>query len=221
MDQQILARYNSAEGATSYTGKWEKRWTERLNNRNEQALLRRILDEIGYLGDDSIALDLPCGYGRLFPLVSRHTGKVFEGDWSFHLLKEARAYLARSGGSAPPAGFVRGTALRLPFRDDTFDLVLSVRLCHHISSEDERIEYVREILRVSRQYALFTYFDTDSVKNRIHSFRRRFNAKRPKWTLSNDQVRAVAADAGFEVLRLTPLSRLFSGHRFALMRKRP
>lgn len=220
MDQSILARYNSVEGAKSYTRKWEKHWTERLNNQNEQALVNRILDRIGYLGDESIGLDLPSGYGRLAPLASRCVGRLVEGDWSFHLLGEAREHLAGAEGMRPPVGFVRGTALQLPFADETFDLVLSARLCHHISSEAERLRYVQEVLRITRQYAVFTYFDSASLKNRLHAVRRRINGKRAKWTLSNAQVRVAAENHGFEVLDLVPLSRLFSGHRFAVVRRR-
>lgn len=219
MDQSILARYNSVEGAKSYTQKWEKHWTERLNNRTEQALITRILDSIGHLGEDSLGLDLPSGYGRLAPLVSRYVGRLVEGDWSFHLLGEARDYLSGADAS-PPLGFVRGTALQLPFADESFDLVLSARLCHHISSEAERLRYVEEVLRISRNYAVFTYFDSGSLKNRLHSVRRRFNGKRAKWTLSNAQVRDAAERMGFDVLDLVPLSRLFSGHRFAVLRRK-
>lgn len=220
MDQSILSRYNSAEGAKSYTRKWKKHWTERVNNRTEQVLLERILDRIGNLGDNSVGLDLPCGYGRLAPLVSQNVGRLVESDWSFHLLGEARTFLAGASDMRPVLGFVRGTALQLPFTDQTFDLVLSARLCHHISAESERLQYVEEVLRISRNYAVFTYFDVSSLKNRLHSARRRFNGKRPKWTLSNAQVREIADRMGFDVVDLVPLSRLFSGHRFAVMRRR-
>jgi ubiquinone/menaquinone biosynthesis C-methylase UbiE len=221
VDQQILARYNSADGAKSYTRKWQKHWTERVNNRTEQALLTRIFNDIGYLGDDSLGLDLPCGYGRLFPLVSANVARMVEGDWSFHLLQEAREFLNHAAPEVrPPMGFVRGTALKLPFADRTFDLVLSVRLCHHISSEEERLNYAREVLRISGNYAVFTYFDTDSVKNRVHRLSRLLKEKRAKWTLSNAQVRAVAEESDFEVLQLAPLSRLFSGHRFAVLKRK-
>ena len=220
MDESILARYNSVDGAKSYTRKWEKHWTERLNNRTEQALVKRILERVGDLGPNSVGLDLPCGYGRLAPLASRNVGRLVEGDWSFHLLCEAREFLGETA-VARPLGFVRGTALNLPFPDATFDLVLSARLCHHISREDERLRYVHEMLRIGRGWVVFTYFDTYSLKNRLHSARRRFNGKREKWTLSNEQVRTAADNMNYEVIDLVPLSRLFSGHRFAVLRRNP
>jgi SAM-dependent methyltransferase len=115
---------------------------------------------------------------------------------------------------------VRATALGMPFADGTFDLVLSVRLCHHIREYVERLQYVREILRISKQWAVFTYFDFHSVKNQLREFRRRFNKKPPKWTLRASEIQKLANDAGFDLIRLIPLSYLFLGHRYAVLRRR-
>jgi hypothetical protein len=74
-------------------------------------------------------------------------------------------------------------------------------------------------MRVSRKWLVFTYFDTESIKNRTHEFRRRFNGKRSKWTLDSQEVKEVSQSAGFEVVRSIWLSRLFSGHRYVLLRR--
>jgi hypothetical protein len=76
-----------------------------------------------------------------------------------------------------------------------------------------------EVLRVSRRWALFTYFDVASFKNRTHESRRRHNGKRSKWTLGFDQVQGLAYSQGFQVARWGWLSRLFSGHRYTLLRR--
>lgn len=219
MDAHILDRYNSRRGAASYTHKFEKHWTERLNNVREQKLVRRLLGTIPKSELIGPALDLPCGYGRLSPLVREVAPRVVMGDWSFHLLREAAAFLRQEGDTPRHGGFVRGTALCLPFPDRVFDLVLSVRLCHHISSREERLAYVGEILRISNRWVLFTYFDTDSFKNLSHERRRKFKNKRPKWTLTAAEVAEKAEEAGYEVVESVPLSRLFSGHRYTMLRR--
>lgn len=219
MEKHILDRYNSAQGAASYSGKFEKHWTERFNNRREQQLVRRLLGQIPRTDLAGLALDMPCGYGRLYPLVREVAPRVVEGDWSFHLLHTARQYLAGRNPDTAPQGFVRGTALALPFADAAFDLVLSVRLSHHISSHDERHRYVREVLRVSKKWVLFTYFDAQSLKNVLHDLKRRFIHKREKWTLNAEEIAALAAEAGFEVVSSVPLSRLFSGHHYVSLRR--
>lgn len=220
MDEKILNHYNSPEGATDYVGKFERRWTERINDWNEQRLLRRLLRSSGVGKVLGFALDLPCGCGRLYPLVREVANRVVEGDWSFHMLSQARTSASNGDTPGPALGYVRGTALTLPFSDRAFDFVLSVRLCHHIREHVERIQYIQELMRVSGKWLVFTYFDQTSLKNCLRDFRRRFNGKRAKWTLHPGEVDALARSAGFDVVRSVPMSRLFSGHRYALLRRK-
>ncbi len=220
MDQEILTRYNSPEGATDYAHKFERHWTERINNWHEQRLLRRLLRDAGIGKLEGIALDLPCGYGRLQAIVGELGARVIEGDWSFSLLTTAKRYHAEQDSRELPAGYVRATALQLPFRDRAFAFVLSVRLSHHIREQHERIQHLREAMRVSGEWVMFTYFDAASVKNRTHERRRRSNGKRSKWTLSFEQVQNLAQAEGFQVVQWAWLSRLFSGHRYTLLRRK-
>jgi len=69
MDKDILSRYNSPEGATDYANKFERHWIERINNWNEQRLLQRLLRSVAVGRFDGWALDLPCGYGRLYYIL--------------------------------------------------------------------------------------------------------------------------------------------------------
>ena len=220
MDKDVLDRYDSALGATRYKTKFKRRLTERVNNRHEQRLLRRVLRTIADEKPLELALDLPCGYGRLYPILREFTHHVVEGDWSSHLLQIAQEYQRKDSLHSPAAGYVRTTALAMPFPDGTFDLVLSIRLCHHIREYAERLQYVREILRISKQWAVFTYFDFHSIKNQVREFRRRFINKSPKWTLRASDIQGVADEAGFDIIRLIPLSYFFSGHRYAVLRRR-
>ena len=219
MDENILARYNSAEGADDYLHKFERHWTERVNNWHEQRLIRRFLRSVSRVDPGGLALDLPCGYGRLYPIVRELGIPVVEGDWSFPLLTTARRIHARRFGLDSLQNYLRATALALPFGDATFEFVISARLSHHIREHDQRLQHLREVLRVSRRWAMFTYFDADSVKNHMHELGRRFNGKRPKWTLTIDEVRTVGHAEGFEVVQWAWISRFFSGHRYVLMRR--
>lgn len=218
MDEKILARYNSAEGTDDYLHKFERHWTERVNNWHEQRLIRRFLRPVSRADPKGLALDLPCGYGRLYPIVRELGIPVVEGDWSFPLLTTARGIHARRDGPGQAQNYVRATALALPFSGGAFEFVLSARLSHHIREHEQRLQHLRELLRISRKWVLFTYFDAGSVKNRMHEFGRRFNGKRAKWTLTFDEVQAVGRAEGFEVVQWAWISRFFSGHRYILMR---
>ena len=220
MDKEVLDHYNSPQGAQSYTKKFEKHWSERINNRHEQRLLQRLIEKISAQAPFETALDLPCGYGRLMPLLRQHARHVIEGDWSLHLLKIARDN-QRSNPSVKEAdGYVRATALAMPFTSQAFDFVLSVRLCHHIRERAERLTYVRELLRISGKWVIFTYFDYHSLKNLLREARVKLFGKRPKWTLKASEISGIAEEMGFEVVYSIPLSRLFSGHRYVALRRK-
>jgi len=220
MDKEILSHYNSDQGARSYTKKFEKHWSERVNNQHEQRLIRQLITRIAAEAPLRTALDLPCGYGRLMPVLRQHVNQVFEGDWSLPLLKTARENQKSEPGTKEADGYVRATALVMPFADRTFDFVLSVRLCHHIRERAERLAYVRELLRISDHWVVFTYFDAHSVKNLLREIRCKLFGKSPKWTLKASEIREIAKTMGFEVAHSIPLSRLFSGHRYVALRKK-
>ena len=219
MDEEILARYNSAEGADDYLHKFERHWTERINNWHEQRLIRRFLASVSMVDPKGLALDLPCGYGRLYSIVRELGIPVVEGDWSFPLLTTARRIHARRFGLKSSQNYVRATALTLPFRDSAFEFVLSARLSHHIRDHEQRLQHLRELLRVSGKWVMFTYFDAGSVKNRMHEFGRQFHGKRAKWTLTFEEVQTAGRAEGFEVVKWAWISRFFSGHRYMLMRR--
>jgi SAM-dependent methyltransferase len=220
MDRKILDGYNSPDGAARYAGKFKRHWTERMNNWHERRLVHHLLRKTSNGKPVGLALDLPCGYGRLHPTVQEFAERVVESDWSFHMLLSAREQQQERNSCKPKTNYVRATVFSLPFPDSAFELVLSVRLCHHIREHGERLHYVQEITRVSSQWVIFTYFDRDSIKNRLREWRRRFGKKRSKWTLSSSEILRLAEKAGFDVVYSIPLSRLFSGHRYVVLRRR-
>ena len=219
MDKKILDRYNSCEGAHSYSKKFKRHLTERINDWNERRKIRWLLERISNGKPFLLTLDLPCGYGRLFPIVQACSQQVVEADWSFHLLSLARKNQLLDSAANHPA-HVRATAFSLPFHNGIFDMVLSVRLCHHIRDHAERLRYVLELLRVSRKWVVFTFFDSDSFKNRMRGWSQRFGKKRSKWTLTTSEIVSLADQAGFEMAFSVPLSRLFSGHRYIVLKRR-
>ena len=52
--------------------------------------------------------------------------------------------------------FIRGTALDMPFDNDTFDLVFSSAVIEHVGSFKNQIKYLNECLRISKKYVFIT-----------------------------------------------------------------
>ncbi|WP_123535532.1 methyltransferase domain-containing protein [Halosimplex salinum] len=87
-------------------------WTEEMR---AQAL--GLLD----IEDGDRVLDVGCGTGFGTEGILQHTGNVHGLDQSVHQMEKAWAKL----GKHDPVRFYRGDAQRLPFKDDTFDVVWS------------------------------------------------------------------------------------------------
>lgn len=208
MNPNAIAHYKSAEGAARYELLYRSKLHKRVSDRVERKLIRRVFQDIGPAGR---ILDVPCGTGRLYPELRPCGRFVVETDFSYSMLERCRR-------NTDAAAYVNASAFELPYRDGAFDVVFSARLAHHLPQHTERDRYIHEIARVSRRYVVMTFFDQHSVKNTLRRLRGLYNRKRPKTTMAARELRAVAASAGMELLYSQPLSRLFSGQRYAVLR---
>jgi ubiquinone/menaquinone biosynthesis C-methylase UbiE len=88
-------------------------------------------------------LDVGCGTGLLATQLARAGYGVTGVDPSEGMLEVLRA--RTSGVDA-----VRGSGTALPFADDTFDVVLSVAVMHHIADPREVRRVLAEMVRVAK-----------------------------------------------------------------------
>ncbi|GMV90762.1 MAG: hypothetical protein AMXMBFR82_05400 [Candidatus Hydrogenedentota bacterium] len=157
IQSNTLKRFGSQQGAAAYAAKFESQWVERIRNGHEQRLVNDFLSMIPASDFSGFVLDMPCGFGRFLPSLREFAPRVVEGDWSGSMLEIVRS---RHPGMAPE--MVRSSATTLPFASRSFSLVFSVRLCHHIQTFEQRLEYLREIQRVSERWIIVTYLDEHS-----------------------------------------------------------
>jgi ubiquinone/menaquinone biosynthesis C-methylase UbiE len=85
--------------------------------------------------------DLGCGNGRHANLLADGGHRVAGLDASVRLLEIARERV-------PQASFILGDVCALPFRDETFSAAIAVASIHHLPSEGERLQALREVSRV-------------------------------------------------------------------------
>ena len=108
--------------------------------------------ELYFLGDnikngDSI-LDIGCGNGRFLEVIK---GKVFQYtgiDNSESLITYAKKWQGDKGK------FIHADALSLPFENDSFDVVVSFGVLHHIPSKKFRKQFLKEAYRVLKKDGL-------------------------------------------------------------------
>jgi SAM-dependent methyltransferase len=205
--------YQEAQDAAQYNAEYRQFASKRLSTRREFTLLRRLLETQGH---GQVILDLPCGGGRLSPAIAPFAALLIEADIGFG---QVLHNLSTSEHTVPKA-WMTASAFHIPLGTGRVDGVVCCRLCHHLPTDAERARLMKEILRVSRRFAIMTFFDHHSVKNTLRRIRQPFDHKPPKMTMTIQRVAELARENGAELVAWPALSRLFSGHRYALMVKR-
>ena len=152
-------RYHSAEG--------------RLFSDLELTVLRAWLD----LTPASRVLDVPAGTGRLaFGLAG--TGATVVGvDISANMLQVAAS--KRDPSDLRRVHFTQGSGVQLPFRDDTFDAVVSFKFFHLIPN-DRKPLFMREMIRVLKPgKTVVVEFNSPFYGGILAALRYYFRKKRP------------------------------------------
>jgi SAM-dependent methyltransferase len=125
--------------------------------RRELDLLRAVWP--GRAGET--VLDLPCGTGRLLPLLRDDYGhRVLHADGALAMLLQAR-----TAGLVAPA--VQADALAMPFRDRAVDGVVMFRFLHHLAPELAQ-QAIAEACRLARRFVVVSFFHRCSA----HQLRR-------------------------------------------------
>jgi len=201
-------QYQTDDRAAAYNAMYRDHWTKRISTRREFRLLGRLLSS---QGRSATLLDLPCGGGRLSAALAPHADLLIEADIGLGQVRYGREH----GRVDTRQVWITASGFQIPLRDGAADGVVCVRLNHHLPTAAERERLVRELLRVARRFAIMTFFDFDSLKNRL----RRLQGKPPKLTMRVEELRALAAACGANLEACPALFVVGSGHRYALMVK--
>ncbi len=206
------AEYQQVERAATYNLEYQRQTLKRSSTRREYQLLGRHMRALGRCG---VVLDLPCGGGRLTPAFADSAARVIEADIGLGQILYNRA----ESKVATPRNWLTASAFHIPLRDNAVDGTICVRLSHHLPTAAERERLLQELLRVSRRFVIMTYFDHYSLKNVIRRLRRPFNRKEPKMTMKTVRVAELCRELGARLVDAPPLSRIGSGHLYALILK--
>jgi len=204
------AEYQRVENAATYNLAYRDKLLKRSSTRREFELIAR---HIARVGRSRVILDLPCGGGRLTPAFAGSADLVIEADIALGQLLYGR----QASSVETPRAWMTASAFHIPLRDQAVDGTISVRLSHHLPTAAERERHLAELLRVSRRFVIMTFFDQASLKNRLRQLRRPFDRQPPKMTMTTARVAEIARAHGARLVDAPPLSRIGSGHRYALI----
>ena len=142
----VMGRWDEVKERYGYSDEWVKRFIANTNN----------IFAINFTGveirpNDRI-LDIGSGAGRILHLLTRHglARNVVATDVAVHELRGGRACL-RDVHDTEPAGYVGLLADQLPFKRNSFDVVLVMDVVEHLYHHEfvRLLEAAREILKPS------------------------------------------------------------------------
>ncbi|MSQ91589.1 MAG: methyltransferase domain-containing protein [Gammaproteobacteria bacterium] len=206
------AEYQRVDRAAAYNLSYRQRLLKRQSTQREFQLIKQHVERVGR---SRIILDLPCGGSRLTPAFAYAAELVIEADIAHGQLLFGRA----ESSVATPRVWMTASAFHIPLRDNGVDGTICVRLSHHLPTAAERERLLTELLRVSRRFVIMTFFDHYSLKNLLRRLRGPFNRLPPKMTMTTARVAEFAREHGARLIAAPPLSRIGSGHRYALIAK--
>jgi len=139
-------------------------------------------------------LDVGCGTGLL-------AGRLAEAGYEMAGIDPSEGMLKILRNRAPAIHAVRGSGTSLPFADDSFDLVLSVAVMHHIADPEDVRRTLAEMVRVARPSSRILVWD----HNPRNPYWGRLMARVPQDTgeerlIPEGEVVARLREAGAEIL---------------------
>lgn len=210
----------SSQEVAAYEAKRYK-GDQKLLDRREQAILAELLGIVAGGRKDLVALDVPSGFGRFCGVLLGVASRLIDADRSESMAGRASARARELGGK--DTGGVGADLTALPFRDGTFDVVLCMRLLHHIHDPHARAKMFAELARVSRKHVLISFYD----RNPLHQFQRTLSAITNKKRRASriffypvEEFRKEVEEAGFTMRELRVPVRLVHAQRIALLEKK-
>lgn len=166
---QTKARFDTATEAARYA----KRHGGHSRDRREQGCIAAALRACN-LPQGAAVLDLPCGAGRLAPMLVDMGYQLTEADNSPHMVDQARlAWLSAAGNDTQRlerCKFEVQDVMKTTFADRQFDAVICNRLLHHFVEANNRMRALTELARISKGPVIVSFFNAfalDAVKFKL------------------------------------------------------
>lgn len=145
----VRERFDDPQVALDYLRK--KGHLNDSKNRREMAC---IIKGIEGLAQKSKVLDLPCGAGRLLPMLLDQGFEVVASDYSQEMINASQGFYQDQFKSVPDKSarltFTQQDILKTTFEDNSFDAVICNRLLHHYPESALRRNVLAELLRITR-----------------------------------------------------------------------
>jgi 2-polyprenyl-3-methyl-5-hydroxy-6-metoxy-1,4-benzoquinol methylase len=196
--------WENLEQVERYACKRYRHWDQRWISNREASIVSRIFQRYRLRGP---ILDVPVGYGRFQELLSAH-GPVQSLDFNYYAVLYQQQRLGISRAS------VNGLAENLPYKDNSFEIVFSMRLFQHVHERDQRVAILKEFKRVSRRWMIVSLY----LQTPLHTLHRRISHPPSRITmLTKTQLLEELDAAGVRLEKMVAVVPGVHAHRICLL----
>jgi ubiquinone/menaquinone biosynthesis C-methylase UbiE len=200
----------------SYAAGYEKTRFQGIYGRFRNWNTKRIISKLIRLtGGKGIALDVPCGTGRLSHLILTNGYKWIGGDISLEMMAESRK---RMGGFEDSFWNIRLDVEAMAFKDNSIDCIFSIRFIYHIPVEI-RHRMLQEMRRVTKKWLIIDYNYPNRFKKMARGIGSLFGERPTKRRISLQEISRELRENGLNIYKAVPASRLFSDNVLLLCHK--
>lgn len=162
--KEIIKEHYEDQGVVDHYS--DNRFTGRRlrTHKKESKIVDRFFKKIGNV---SSILDVPCGAGRFQKQLLQYVDNLTEMDYSHLMAAKAKANMSEkfSEEILHKTKFVSGSIFQIPFPDKSFDLVFSMRIYHHFRTEDDRVNILKELKRVTKDWIILSFYNAFSYQH--------------------------------------------------------
>ena len=145
--EHIIKEYEDKKVVDTFDAERSKYAYQRFKHKKESAVLRNAIKSCD--GEKVKVLDIACGTGRMIPPAHACNKLVdyYGIDSSKTMLDSVREWFYT------PSKLIQGDATKLPFEDNTFDVVFTFHLLWHLPG-DVQLKIIKEMRRVCKKGGL-------------------------------------------------------------------
>ena len=205
--------------AKLYFEKHKRGFWHRVSNWCEQHMAARAL---AMAGEPKSLLDLPCGAGRFWGLLTRVPDRqLMAADYSQDMINTALNF--QSPHITKRFKTFQTSVFEIKLPDAAVDCIFCMRLLHHINREEARTKMFREFHRVSRDTVCVSLW----VDGNFQASRRRRSQNRcqthqyhTRFPFDRSQIEPEFLQCGFDIIGYVDLLPGFSMWRTYVLKRR-
>ncbi len=221
-DSKIKLKFSEkydSKHSLDYYRKHNESFGRRLSNWREQKIAEKALK---IAGNPYSVLDIPCGAGRFWPLLSGMPDRiVYASDYSLSMIMVAKEL--RNSHMVDRMPCFQASAFSISLKSDSVDSIFCMRLLHHIVDREHRMALLKEFNRVTRDTVCISLWVDRNYKacrrKRLEAGRNR-QGYRNRFVANSRVIESEFFETGFEIIGQVDFARYYSMWRIYVLRKK-